>query len=113
MTMSETTKEMQRLLEEVAATPEVSGKMAEALQHLDFGEIARLANEAGFNVTLEDLLGDSKTVQDIQPLCDEQVRAAVGGSGIFTQCLLDPSLLKIVDPESYKRCHFTQERLKG
>ena len=77
------------------------------------GEIARLANEAGFNVTLEDLLGDSKTVQDIQPLCDEQVRAAVGGSGIFTQCLLDPSLLKIVDPESYKRCHFTQERLKG
>ena len=97
--MSETTKEMQRLLEEVAATPELAGKMAEALQHLDFGEIARL--------------GDSKTVQDIQPLCDEQVRAAVGGSGIFTQCLLDPSLLKIVDPESYKRCHFTQERLKG
>ena len=45
MTMSETTKEMQRLLEEVAATPELSGKMAEALQHLDFGEIARLANE--------------------------------------------------------------------
>ena len=78
--MSETTKEMQRLLEEVAATPELAGKMAEALQRLDFGEIARLANEAGFNVTLEDLLGDSKTVQDIQPLCDEQVRAAVGGS---------------------------------
>ena len=60
--MSETTKEMQRLLKEVAATPELAGKMAEALQHLDFGEIARLANEAGFNVTLEDLLGDSKTL---------------------------------------------------
>ena len=63
MTMSETTKEMQKDFWKRSRQPRnCLEKWRKRCNIWISVGLPELANEAGFNVTLEDLLGDSKTV---------------------------------------------------